>query len=299
MNVRNTLIVAVALCAMGGVVAAEDRLQVVPLAQYDLVSTSVATVQAPGTGILLLQGNTMALARYALHAVDSDRYHDLEAMVDTRAGHHRFLSAFASRSDEPVAGGWNTFQAVSVWGFRVLDAGYTTLTLGAGLAVGDFGLETADGGVWPVLPVPFVQLSHESPSLSLSFDFITGPNLSVVVAPERRLHLLAEARMDQFRDLQDLLFEVAVAYGVWSAGVSNGAFSYDPAGYTGTFDNEPFDIGTYAVFGRVDLSVVKVTAGYACAPWERHGDELTRHGGGGGGVILGVEALVPLGGSDR
>lgn len=228
----------------------------------------------------------------AQEAGDPTGFHAIEALFDTSFGRNRFLSVFTSASDIPVAGGWHTFQAASVYGYEVLSTPRTSITIGGGLAMSDFGIETGDGGTWPLLPVPFIQAGYSSPHLALSFDFITGPNLNLVLAPERNLQVVVDARMDQFRDLNDLLFEVALAYRFLSAGVANTSFSVDLAE-----EDAAVDVGSYVVFGKIDLKILTVTAGYACEGWQRRDDDLET--GTGEGFYLAVQALFPIGGGSE
>ena len=278
---------------------ADEAIQTIPIGNYETFSTGTRTIHSPGAGLLLLKGESMFVGRYGYQTLDSERapgdprrFHAIEALYDSTRGRHRFLSVFKANSDAPVAGGWHTFQAASVYGYQVVETAQTSITVGGGLAVGDFGIETGDGGTWPLLPVPYVQATFTSPLLALSFDFITGPNLNVTVAPENDLRFIADARLDQFRDLQDLIFEIALAYRILSAGIANQGFTLNLAE-----EKTTVDVGSYVLFGRVDLTILTVTGGYAVEGWQRRGDDLDT--GMGEGLFLSVQALLPLGGGDR
>ncbi len=290
---------AVILGVAATALSANDNIQIIPIGNYQTLSTGDTTLHSPGTGLLLVGAESMFVGQYTHQTIDATqepgdpkRFHAFEALYDTRSGRHRFLSVFSSTSDTPVAGGWHTFQAASVYGYRIVETERTSVTVGGGLAVSDFGIETKGGRTWPVLPVPFIQASYATPQVALTFDFITGPNLNLVLAPERDLQLVADARMDQFRDLHDLLFEIALAYRFLSAGVANNSFSFDLA------DEETHvDVGSYVVFGKFDLTILTLTAGYAFGGWERRNDDLGT--GTGEGFYLAVQALLPIGGGSE
>jgi len=267
---------------------------VYPLGKYEYLSLSDTTIHAPGAGVLVLKDETFFIGQYALHMIDDDvlepsRFHTIDVMFDGNRGRHSVLSLFSTASDVPVAGGWHTFQMATVYGYRLIDTERTKLTLGGGLALSDFGIDTPDGGVWPLLPVPYIEGSYTSRTVAVSLDFITGPNLNVTIAPDARLKGVIDARIDQSRSIEDLIFEAAIVYQPISLGIANKTFSYDLAD-----DRESWDAGSYVVFGKVDLTVLSVTGGYAFNSWRRWDDELERNGT--SGFYLGVDVLVPLGG---
>ncbi len=281
----------------GTEVAGSSEFTVYPLGHYEMLSLPDATVHAPGGGILVLKNENFFVGQYATHIVDTDdtdptHFHTIDAILDVSRGRHRTLSLFSSSSDRPVAGGWHTFQAASVYGYRLVETERTTLTVGAGLALSDFGIESADGEVWPLLPVPFIEGSFNSRALAVSFDFITGPNLNVTIAPENDLNMTVDARIDQFRSVEDLIFEASVAYRPFSIGIANTTFSYDLAK-----ERQTRDVGSYVAFGKVDLTVFTVTGGYAFSSWERLDDEIERNDN--TGFYLSIDVLLPLGGGDE
>jgi len=300
MKIRVTIWIALLASVFTVHMSAEEAaapLAIYPLGTYEHLSLPGTTIHAPGAGVLVLKDETFFVGQYALHMIDDEtlepsRFHTIDAIFDTTSDRHRLLSLFSSASDLPVAGGWHTVQAATVYGYRLIDTERGKLTLGGGLALADFGIETPDGGVWPLLPVPFIEGSYASRAVALSFDFITGPNLNVTIAPESAVNVVADARIDQFRIIEDLVFEAAVVYQPFSLGIANNTFSYDLAD-----DRESRDIGSYAVFGKVDLTVLTVTGGYAFNSWRRRGDEILRDRN--AGFYLGIDVLIPLGGDGQ
>ena len=299
---KSRRIAAVAALVIGFFAAelpADQGIQIIPVGNYDTLATGDRVINSTGGGVLLLDEPSMFVGRYAYQSIepvqqpgDPTRFHAIEALYDGSKGRHRFLTLSKATSDSPVAGGWHTFQAASVYGYTILEGPRSSLTVGGGLALSDFGIETETGRTWPLLPVPFVQASFNSPLVELAFDFITGPNLTMVLAPERDLRLVADVRLDQFRDVQDILFEAALAYRLLSVGVANQSFSVDLAK-----EEKTVDIGSYTAFAEVDLTILTVSGGYAFAGWERRDDVLETDTG--DGFFLSVQALLPLGGGDR
>lgn len=268
--------------------------QFVPVAQYDLLALDEHTVHTPTGGLIALHDEDMFVGLYGrpiftrdIETDDPDRYHSIDLLYDRRRERHHSVTLFSSESDQPVAGAWSTFQAASVWGYEVLRRPQTSIFIGGGLAVSDFGIELDDGSTWPIIPVPFVRIHHASPVVEASLDFITGPNLNVVLAPERDLQLTADVRIDQFRDHRDLIFETAVNYRFVAAGIKNDTFGFVPAD-----TDDPVEVHYLAAFGTLDLSILKISGGYAFAGRRRSGESDTTSLG--DGYFLSIQAFLPL-----
>jgi hypothetical protein len=272
----------------------ETKAQFIPVAQYDLLAVDEQTVHTPTGGLVVMQNEDMFVGLYRrpiftrdIETDEPDRYHSIDLLYDRRRDRHTSVSLFKSESDRPVTGGWSTFQAATVWGYEVVRGRQTSIVVGGGLAVSDFGIELDDGTPWPVIPVPFLRVHHASPVLEASLDFITGPNLNVVLAPERDLRVTADLRIDQFRDIRDLIFETAVNYRFLAAGIKNDTFGFVPAG-----DEDSVEVHYMAAFGTLDLSILKISGGYAFAGRRRVGDSDTTALG--DGYFLSIQAFLPL-----
>ncbi|TVR74669.1 MAG: hypothetical protein EA427_00760 [Spirochaetaceae bacterium] len=283
-----------------------------PLAQYDYLSLDSRVIHSPGAGLLVLSGESLFVGLYTRHTVEKklpadypDLYHALELVYDGRTNRHQYLAAFKSVSDQPVYGGLHTVQAAAVYGYEVISRDRLSLALGGGIAVGDFGIELSNGRSWPILPVPFIRMGWESRLLEASFEFITGPNLRATLAPESRLRLHGEMRMDEYRDIQDLIFESSLEYRLLSpdsplgdlAGVSLGVkndhygFALGRGGRE-VDDNGSFEVGYYAYFASLDLSLLKITGGYAFEGRERYGDSNPVRTG--DGYFLSIQGMIPI-----
>lgn len=275
-------------------VVEDDRPQFIPAAQYDALVLDEQTVHTPTGGLIVLQDEDMFVGLYGrpiftrdTDADHPDRYHSIDLLYDRRRGRHHSVSLFSAESDQPVAGGWKTFQAASVWGYEVFQRPQTSIVIGGGLAVSDFGIELDDGTAWPLIPVPFVRMHHASPYVEATLDFITGPNLNVVVAPERDLQFTADVRIDQFRDIRDLIFETTLKYRFLAAGVKNDTFGFAPAD-----KDDPVEVHYRAAFGTLDLSILKITGGYAFDGRKRTGESDTASLG--DGYFVSIQAFLPL-----
>lgn len=301
------------LLTTGTPIVADEGTLYVPLAQYDYLSLDSRAIYSPGVGLLIAAGESMFVGLYTRHTVEKtlpadypDLYHAVELVFDGRTDRHQYLTVFKSESDQPVYGGLHTFQAAAVYGYEVVVRDDLSLALGGGIAVGDFGLELSDGTAWPLLPVPFIRMAWESRLLDTSFDFITGPNLSATLAPRNRLRLHGEMRMDEYRDIQDLIFECALEYRLLPAdhpmgdlaGVSLGvkndhyAFAVGTDGRDVDDNREDLEVGYYAYFASLDLSLLKITAGYAFEGRERYGDSDPVSTG--DGYFLSIQGMIPL-----
>lgn len=254
------------LCAAGA--AGAERAMFLPLISYDHLALDSRTIHSPGAGLIVIGEQTMALGFYTLHTVDGaaedtypSLYHSIEGVIDGGKGRHTWLAVFKSASDKPVYGGLGTFQSAAAYGYTVADGARFTLILGGGVAVSDFGMETSGGDPWPLLPVPFIRMNYASPRLEASFEFITGLGLGFTIAPESRVRVTGDFRMDKFRGIEDLILESALHYRLGpadlAAGVRNDVQEFAVAG-----EEEPQEIQYYSAFGTVDLALAKVTGGY-------------------------------------
>ncbi len=280
-------------------IPADEPPLIVPVASYQALVTDGQTAHIPGGGMIVQGEESLFVGLYthttfsrAPESCKGGGYHTADLLYDGEINRHRYLALAKSASDRPVAGGWNTFQAAGVYGFAVVDRPDTSVVLGGGLAVGDFGLETPDGDTWPLIPVPFARVLHTSPWLDFSFDFITGPNVNVTVAPERDVRLVIDARIDQFRDVRDVIFDTALHYRVFSVGIKNDTFGFDLADET-----EPLESFHYDVYGTLDLVLITVTGGWAFDSMLRYDDDVVRKTG--DGFIFGIQGMIPLDGGDR
>ena len=254
----------------------EAKVHLLPLLNYDYLSLGSQTVHSPGTGLIVTGENIMAAGLYSFHSLGNEptdsyptEYHSLVFMLDACKDRHTYLAVFKSQSDKPVYGGLNTFQSAAVYGYQLFKGPRFSLVLGGGLAAGDFGIEGASGEPWPLLPVPLIRMNYNSGWMEASFEFLTGPNLCFTIAPERRIRFTGDFRMDQFRDIHDLIFENALHYRFFPAdhpmgdlagvsiGVKNDVYAFDLAG-----EEEPLEIQYYALFGAIDLTLLKISGGY-------------------------------------
>lgn len=217
----------------------------------------------------------------------SGAYKAIELLLDIDSARHQVVSLFKSESDRPVCGGLETFQAAIVYGYEIITDTRLNLALGGGLAVSDFGLDS------PVIPVPFVRLSYESSLLEAGFDFITGPNLAFILFPQYRFRLNGDLRIDQFRDVRDLIFEASLEYRFFDeqspvgdlAGLALGIKS-DKLSFTSAEHKEVYELHYYAVFAEFDLSFLSLSGGFAFNGRERWEEDHSADAGDGYFVSL-------------
>jgi hypothetical protein len=292
-----TLIGLGILCLATPSLLAEEKLSYVPMIGYEILSLDSQDVHSTSVGGAILAPNATFVGLYSYRFFDSepapdypDYYHSLDLLYDALPGRHQVVGLLKTESDRPVYGGIKTFQTAGVYGYEVISRPQTTLALGGGVAVADFGL------AWPVLPVPFIRLGHESRLLDASFDFITGPNLGLTLLPESHLQLRGDMRMDEFRDIRDLIFEVALEYRFFSEGTARDSFAgmslglkNDVLGFTAADSGDEYQMHYYGVFGEVDLGLLTLTGGYAFDGRKRYGEDVTA--GTGEGFFLTVQGL--------
>ena len=272
---KTKILIILALCC--SFLAAEAGTSyTIPLLQYEQIGYGSQRLSATSMGIVKQTQRTNFVAIYTYNDFKKqlsynypEYYHALDCLYDYQVGKRQYLGIFKSESPHPVTGGWQTFQAAFAYGSKIVNKSYFTFTLGGGLALGDFGFEYDDGKNWPLIPVPLIRMSYQRKFLNASFDFLTGPNLSMVFFPNNKLRLNTDFRFDQLRDGRDLIFETALNYRFFSeedkmgdfAGVSAGVKSDNKTSYPED-DEELYEMQYYAVFAAIDITLLKLTGGY-------------------------------------
>jgi hypothetical protein len=200
----------------------------------------------------------------------SDLYHSINIMVDRKIKSHLFLGLFVGESDKPFYGGLRTFTAGPAYGYEFIRTENISLTLGIGLGVGDFGIELPNGSPLPVMPIPIVRFNVDTSLMDFSFEFLTKPVLNVTLFSEYRLRLINSFRVNQFRDIRDLLFDTRIMYRFFSKeskmgdfagiglGIKNGAFGF-PLAEKG----KSYEVVYHCVYGMIDLSFLQIQSGYS------------------------------------
>jgi hypothetical protein len=285
--------------------AEEERdLFFLPLVSYDYVNLDNQSVHVPGLGFAVMKGvgdmpfnevhkQFMLTALYRpFFFWESpslpDVYHDVGFSFDGRWERHQFLLISKASSDEPVTGGLQTVQAGLGWGYEIFRLSNFSFIFGAVVAISDFGIDLPNGDPLPVFPLPLVRLKLKTEWLSVSFEFITGPNLDVTIAPDRPFHFTADVRMDNYRNISDLIGEAVLWYRPFSArhrlgdfmgiglGIKNDSFNFDLSeGRDKTFEQQ-----YTALFGVVDISLIKISSGYIFDSRERYNGNTKNTGKG-------------------
>ena len=149
-----------------------------------------------------------------------------------------------------------------------------SLTLGAVLAVSDFGISLPSGAVWPVLPLPFVNLGVSTQWFTM---FANLPlSASFTIAPQSRLRGVASVRLGGFRGVSYLVDDLIYEGGLWfrlagpdhrfgdfagiGVGVKNESTSFTIASDEGRGDR--LALRRASVFAAVDLTALQVRGGW-------------------------------------
>lgn len=253
--------------------------QIVPLAQFENLNLTSQSIQSSSAGILINSTDVQFVGLYTQHVfeepLDYDfprRYHTIDTLLEVKHGRDQYIGFFKSESDKPVSGGINTYQTAVVYGYEIINKAKMSLVLGGGIAVGNFGIKTPDGKNWPLIPVPLLRMNYHSDWLDAKFEFVTSPNLSFTLAPKDRVRLTGDFRMDQMRDSRDLIYEVALIYRPYSDQYEMGDFAGLSMGFKndnyGAFklghegEDESLEAHYKALFVAIDVTVLKITAGY-------------------------------------
>lgn len=286
-----------------------SKTQIVPLAQFENLNLTSQQIQSTSVGLLTQSESVMFIGLYTQHVFKNAllhdfprRYHTIDTLLDAKRGRYQYLGIFKSQSDKPVSGGINTFQAGAVYGYELIKEPNMSLVLGGGIAVGNFGLTTSNGDNWPIIPVPLVRWNYHSNSVNAKFEFLTSPNLSFTLAPKGKVRLIGDFRMDQLRDARDLIFELALAYRPYSEKDKFGDFAGLSIGLKndnyGAFklghkeEKESIEVHYYSLFTSVDISVLKVSAGYAFGGRSLYREKQKQDMG--EGYFISVQGMYPF-----
>ena len=299
----------ISLLVFAPLIAFAEEVTIAPLAQYEMVDLTEQSIRSVSAGIAV---NSPAISFVGLstwHTFEQplmqdypNRYQTIDGLLEGSVGRHRYVALIKSESDRPVSGGIHTYQAGVLYGEEVIKSDTLSVVLGAGIAVGDFGIRTADGKNWPVIPVPLVRMNYHADQIDASFDFITSPSLQLTYRWTDHLRLTGDMRMDRMRDMRDLIFTGAVEYHPFTPQAEQGDFaalllgfkndSYGPFVLGGKEKTESIETSYYALFVAVDLTVVKMSAGYAFGGRELYDETEKRDIG--EGIFFSLNALYPF-----
>jgi len=273
------------------------RPALVPMLGYELLSLDYEGAYSVSVGGAVAGETFSCVGLYTRTRFDGDpapgypvAFHGIELLLDMDRKRHQLVGLFKSESDRPVGGGLDTFQGAAVYGYELVSGSRLNLALGGGLGVSDFGLES------PVIPVPFVRLKYRSPLLKAGFDFITGPSLAFTLFPQQRLRFKGDLRIDEFRDVRDLIFETSLGYRFFDAESAAGDFAgidlgikSDVISFVSADHDEDYELHYYGVFARLDLTFLALTGGYAFEGRERRANVATA--GAGDGYFVSLSGL--------
>lgn len=267
-----------AAAAEGEELTEQKNTQIVPLAQYEQLNLSTQSVQSISAGLAVQNENLMFMSIYSGTAYEApltetvgQRLYSFETMIDGRVGRHQYIASIQTESDQPLSFQWSDLQAGVAYGYEIIAQPNLSVVAGGGFAYGDFGIETSNGENWPLIPIPLLRVHHSSDIAETTFEFLTSPSLSFTLAPKNKVRLVSDIRFDQLRDSRDIIFETALHYRFFSADHEYGDFAGIAVGikndHYGSYklmqDVEPAELQYMAAFAAVDITLLKLTTGYA------------------------------------
>lgn len=264
----------------------EPTTQTLALFGYDHLSLDDLAIRSPSLGLAIIQPDRNVVGLYTRHQVTgaeapeySDTYHSLDLMLEAQRERHHYLGIFNSTSDQPVRGGLSTYMAGAFYGYEFIESDRFSLIAGGGLAIGDFGITTRSGDVWPIIPLPILRLHYRSPLLSATTDIIGSPAFSAVLGPNHHWRLITEARVSELNSARDVIFDLSANYRFFledhpygdfagiALGVKNDGYAFQLSEDKGTYE-----VDYLAGYARVDLSFLTLTGGYVVSGREHLND---------------------------
>jgi hypothetical protein len=300
-------------CVVGFSIFADDKTDsdaahLIPLLNYEYVSLDAQQYHNAGIGIVYTWGdinppidkerNSFVISAAYNSFIftddnndddDSDLYHKVNITLARKIKKHFILGSLSSASNEPLYfGGLRTAKTGLGYGYELIRNVNVSLTLGAIAWVGDFGIEMGDGSHWPVMPVPIILFGFTSTWLNAYFEFFAEPLTTVTIAPEKPVRLTSILRMDHYRDIEDLYFDVTLWYRLFSnehplgdfAGIGLG-FKNNGIGFVFGEKDKSYETNYYSAYAIVNLSFLQISGGYAFAGREIF-NNTTRNNAGNG-----------------
>jgi hypothetical protein len=274
---------------------------------YEFISVEKQQYHAPRGGLLLLSGeqnpppsvkpDSLLIGMfYKPHILKeykapwANLYHDIDIIAEREIGRHLFRGFLSSRSDKPVAGGFRTTYSLAGYGYTPIRNEKMYLTLGLGVAAGDFGIEFSNGSILPVFPVPIIKFGYNSRFINIAYD---APDFSMTIAPESRIRMTVFFPIEySYSSVYDLLGEGILWYRLFTkdsaagdfAGIGVGVKAENLKDYGRTFilaeTYKTYDMNHYAVFGILDVSFLKISGGYIFHSLERFDKDNVQTGPG-------------------
>lgn len=309
---KNIIVIITVLTLTASTYAADNSvsgragIKVTPIVQYDYLSLESRDIKSTGAGMMVNNEDAMFVGTCTRHSFGEQLlygypgvYYTIDTLLDGRSGRHQYIGIFKSESDRPVSGGLYTYQAAAVYGYEFIKGKNWSVVLGGGLALGDFGIERKNGEPWPVIPVPLMRIKYNSEWINAKFECITSPNFSITLAPEKKVQFKGDLRMDQARDVRDLIFDLSLNYRFFNSDHEMGDFAGISAGFKndnygafylgGKNGEESIEVHYYSVYGALDLSFFKITSGYAFMGRELYREKHKVNTG--DGYFVSVQAL--------
>ncbi|MDR1072442.1 MAG: hypothetical protein LBL45_02050 [Treponema sp.] len=220
----------------------------------------------------------------------SNFYHNINMLMERRIWRHFVLGLFTSDSDKPLYGGLHTFQTGAGYGYELLRNENLSLILGAGLGVGDFGVEFADGKTWPVIPIPLIRFESGTSSLEAQFEFLKDMALEFTLFPQNKIRLAASLDIDilGYKHIRDLHYEAALWYRLFDKNSKLGDFAGIGVGIKNSADDfdlgekdKSYEINRHSFYGVCDLSFLRISAGYLFMGREIYDKDMVKNIGSG------------------
>jgi len=279
---------------------------------YDFIRLDRQSAHSPsaGLGFMLTQDgrrfmgtvlyNPFFFAREPQDGLPT-RFHQITALLDARVNRHQFMALFNSSADRPVSGGLGTFFSGIGWGYQAISQPRVSLTLGAILVVGDFGIALPSGMAWPVLPLPLINLGVNTQWLAMSANLPLS--VGFTVAPQSRISGAANVRLGGFRGINDLIYEGVLWYRPFGsdhplggmarigAGAKNESTSFTIA-RSEERDAARIAMRRTSVFAAIDLTALQIRGGWTFSShYLLDGREA---GSPGRGFFVSVQGAVPI-----
>ena len=293
---------------------------------YDFIRLGELNIHSPALGVGYLRGEQdlpfdevehriFGFALYQPVIFSSEIYlqvpnlnintflHQIDFLLDWRIRRHQLLFIFKSSADNPIAGGLSTIQSGAGWGYEVVRKPNVSLILGAALCVGDFGITLPNGEPLPFMPLPLIRFNVNTRWFASSFDFLSGPNLEITIAPKERIRFTADMRMDYYRSIYDLIYECTLWYRLFDEnhrfgdfagigiGVKNESTAFTITGMSSTKKID-FEYQYNAIFGALDLSIINIQGGWIFDSRYMIDGKITDRPG--RGFYVSVQGIIPI-----
>lgn len=266
-----------------------DDTQWIPLAHHEHLKFDAQSVQVNGLGLVVQADDDVFVAMLnhqnvrglSNESVPANK-NSLELVADIKTRRHQYLAVLKGEFEQFSKMELGDFQVGGAYGYQWLTQPQFSVVLGAGLFVAGHSAQGEESGL-ALMPIPLIRINHQSDWVAAQFEFLGSPSIAATLAPKQKLRIKLNANMDQIGSWDDLAHDVAIAYRPFAQTSAIDDFAELAVGFKrdafATLDGKSGNefsqrkLQYHAIYSELDLSLLKLTAGFAYEGQMRNADK--------------------------